>query len=210
MKRKGIPEEIILMIQNMYRSTSYAIGEYGFESHAGVKQGCPLSPLLFAIYISDLDEVLRRNQLGGTVLGRKKFYSLAFADDLAILAGSAAELKDMIKAVHRFAAGRELNINARKSKVMMFSSGARSSGQGVWTVDQLTYEEVSTFRYLGVTLQRNGKYSKHRKENAALVNRRATEVWSLGERLFKTNFLLRMAMFETLVVPIVGIMIFYN
>jgi exonuclease III len=202
MQRKGIPEELITTIRNMYSYTSYAIGEFGFESHTGVKQGCPLSPLLFAIYISELDAVLKRNQLGGVVLGRSKIHSLAFADDLAILARSAAELKDMIKAVHRFAAGRELNINDKKSKIMMFSRGGRKSGQGVWKVDKQTYEEVGTFRYLGVTLQRNGKFNTHRTENAAVVNRRTTEVWSIGERLFKNNFQLRMSMFQSLVLPI--------
>lgn len=202
MERKGIPIEIINVIQQMYSSTAYEVGGQEFNSHMGVKQGCPLSPLLFAIYIADLDTLLQRNQLGGMVIGKKKLYSLAFADDLAILAENASELKDMMKAMHRFAAGRELTINENKSKIMMFRRSGRGSGERTWTVDGRTYEEVSHFRYLGVTLQRSGKYTKHREQTAIQVNKRTTEVWSLGERLFKNNFQIRMQMFQTLVTPI--------
>ena len=81
-----------------------------FTSHRGLKQGCPLSPLLFALYIADLEHVLKRNQLGGVFVGRKKFYNLAFADDLVLLAYTPNELKDMMRALQRFATGKHLVI----------------------------------------------------------------------------------------------------
>jgi hypothetical protein len=39
-------------------------GEW-FETTKGVRQGCPLSPLLFTIYVTDVDEMLRKAQWGG-------------------------------------------------------------------------------------------------------------------------------------------------
>jgi predicted enzyme related to lactoylglutathione lyase len=61
-------------------------GEW-FETTKGVRQGCPLSPLLFTIYVADVDEMLRKAQAGGggVVVGREKVWSLAFADDMVIV-----------------------------------------------------------------------------------------------------------------------------
>ena len=74
MQRMNIPFELITVIQKMYEHTAYSVGGQSFQSHIGVKQGCPLSPLLFALYIADLDKVLERNQLGGIVFGNTKVH----------------------------------------------------------------------------------------------------------------------------------------
>lgn len=202
LRSKGIPDYLVNTIVAMYEQTSYLIEGESFRSHKGLKQGCPLSPLLFAIYIADMDETLRRNQIGGLVVGGKKIYSLAFADDITLLARDAPALKDMIKALHRYEKRKHLEINVAKSKVLVFSKGSRVSGTE-WKVGLTrTYEEVEEFVYLGVTMQRNGNYTRHHNTVTRKANRRATEVWSLAERLFPHAFSVRMQMFRTLVVPI--------
>jgi predicted enzyme related to lactoylglutathione lyase len=55
-----------------------------FEATKGKGQVCPRSPLLFTIYVADIDEMLKKAQAGGSVVGREKVSSLAFAGDLVI------------------------------------------------------------------------------------------------------------------------------
>jgi hypothetical protein len=62
-----------------------------FETTKRVRQGCPLNPLLFKIYVANMDEMLKKSQTGGSVVGREKVWSLALAGDLIIVAKSERE-----------------------------------------------------------------------------------------------------------------------
>ena len=59
----GVPDNILAMVKNLYcdHRCNVLFGEPfpGFDIGAGIVQGCPLSPLLFALVI---DIVLRRIQ----------------------------------------------------------------------------------------------------------------------------------------------------
>lgn len=202
LRTKGIPDYLVNTVEAMYKRTSYIIEGVKFPSHKGLKQGCPLSPLLFAIFIADMDEALRRNQLGGLVIGDKKVYSLAFADDIVLLALDPSAMKDMIKALHLYEKRKRIEINVPKSKILVFNKGSRKS-KVLWKIGERAYEEVEEFPYLGVTFQRNGNFTRHHNAVTRKANRRATEVWSLGERLFPQTFNVRMQMFQTLVKPII-------
>ncbi|XP_033222827.1 uncharacterized protein LOC117176683 [Belonocnema kinseyi] len=57
----------------------------GFLTGRGLRQGCPLNPLLFNILLADLEENLKEKEKGGTVLGNSELFSLAYADDVVPL-----------------------------------------------------------------------------------------------------------------------------
>lgn len=57
-----------------------------FWTAKGLRQGCPLSPMLFNILLADLEEEMRKGGWGGVKLEEGKVYTLAYADDLALLA----------------------------------------------------------------------------------------------------------------------------
>jgi hypothetical protein len=42
-----------------------------------------------------MDEMLKKAQAGGSVVGREKVWSLAFADDLVIVTKNEREVKEM-------------------------------------------------------------------------------------------------------------------
>lgn len=106
-----------------------------------------------------------------------------------------------MRALQRFAARLELTINEEKTKVIVFSRGGRASGLK-WNIGGQTYEEVATFKYLGVTFQRNGTFTKHHTIVTREVNRRIAATWSAGEKLFSNSYRTRIQMLFSLVIPV--------
>jgi len=126
MRKYEINERIIRTIENMYEEPTYRIkigmkGTRKFWTGKGLRQGCPLSPLLFLILIADVEEFMKGRSNGGAQIGKKRIFTLAYADDLAALATEEDELKRMLKSLEKYFRGKEMSLNVEKSKVLVFS-----------------------------------------------------------------------------------------
>uniref|UniRef100_T1JDB4 Reverse transcriptase domain-containing protein n=1 Tax=Strigamia maritima TaxID=126957 RepID=T1JDB4_STRMM len=98
-----------------------------------VRQGCPLSPCLFSIFIEDLEERWERLNIGGTGIRLHKIFCLKFADDIAVIAETREGLQEMINGLERYITQNRLEINTQKSQIMVFRRGGRLSKSECWT-----------------------------------------------------------------------------
>ena len=92
------------MLQNMYAKASSKVVTENSQSHVfrckkGVRQGCNLSPLLFSLFLSDLEHHLTTNNTGNTQLHNIKINLLQFVDDLVLLADSPTGLQHSKSAI---------------------------------------------------------------------------------------------------------------
>ena len=97
----GLSGRMLKILQSMYGKATSRVVANGtmsptFHCSKGVRQGCNLSPLLFSLFISDLESYLTTNNSGSIQLGKKKARLLLFADDLALLADSHTGLQALI------------------------------------------------------------------------------------------------------------------
>jgi hypothetical protein len=92
-----------------------------FPCTIGVKQGCPLSPLLFGLYIDTLE--LRIATLAGDDgpdLTGTAVKLLLYADDLVLMSKSLWGLQKQLDEFNAFCKERDLTVNVKKTKVVVF------------------------------------------------------------------------------------------
>lgn len=95
----------------------------------GMRQGCLLSMLLFTLLVANIEEEMRRwGEVNGK-LGEDRIYTVAYADDIALLVENKKEIKSMIERLEWYLEKKELELNTEKTKIMRFRKGRRGLGK---------------------------------------------------------------------------------
>jgi hypothetical protein len=153
----GISGQILECLRSMYRQDQACLHhpEEGlmpiFLCRIGVKQGCPLSPLMFGLFIDGLEK--RLNALEGDappMLGQLAVRLLLYADDLALMSHTPTGLQKQLDVLQAFCYERQLTVNVKKTKVVVFE--ARKSVCQAFQYEGQTIEQLNSFKYLGVEL----------------------------------------------------------
>ena len=149
-------------IAAMYMNTEYSIKlDKGtldpIKSNLGLKQGCPLSPILFNIYIDDIKNIFDHTCDPIDLQGKQINYFL-YADDLVLLSTSKDGLQNCLDRLQNFSKANNLTINIAKTKSMVFNNTGRLIKQPFY-VDNKKLEQVQTFCYLGFDVKASGVVS---------------------------------------------------
>ena len=208
MKEKGIGGRLINRISEIYKETKSKIRignkEIGkFWTVKGIRQGCPLSPIIFNIGMADLNKELGKIQGAGVMMGKKRICAITYADDVALLATDEEVMKEMMRKIRKYTQKRKLKLSVEKSKIMMFKKAGGREKKRQWKWEEKTVEEVKAYKYLGFVMRRNNGNEEHIKTQIGKARRAMGKVWSLGERIFKNSWEKRIKLFEIMVRSII-------
>ena len=116
-RRAGLPEKLLTYLGEVYTSTSVQVVDALVTPTRGVRQGDPLSPLLFNLVIQEILENSRPD-LSIRLFGEDVPF-LAYADDVFLFAASADDLRLKTDAFAQAAQKAGLRINLEKSFVLV-------------------------------------------------------------------------------------------
>ena len=153
LKEFGFGEAFISWVQLLYAAPRASVctndqrSEY-FPLTRGTRQGCPLSPLLFAISIEPLSIALRTSQLlRGVVREGTEFRVSLYADDLLLyLSDPVSAIPHVLSILHDFGAFSGYKLNNDKSEFYPINDAAKRITQ-----TELPFHiSAIGFKYLGV------------------------------------------------------------
>ncbi|XP_015115564.1 uncharacterized protein LOC107040136 [Diachasma alloeum] len=201
--RVGIRARFYDMIKAIYRVSENEVitgeGITGrFSTVRGVRQGCPLSPILFNLFVDDIDDKWEGKGEGGTVLGGEKVFCLKYADDIVAVADDKAGLQSMLNTAEKYFRSNRLEINVNKTKIMVFNRGGRKKKGEKWEIYGREVEVVSRFKYLGFWFSAKNAYGEHIRKMAGKGVRAVNAAWGVATRAGLRSLKSRLYVLNTL------------
>ncbi|CAF4523073.1 unnamed protein product [Rotaria sp. Silwood2] len=127
--RNGCPSEFIDIIKNEYENSYTALSCADGNSplvyiKRGVKQGDPMSSILFNLVIDELFGIIG-DRFGYELEGVGRVNARAFADDIALISGSEIGMQELLSTTEEFLSARGLELNVDKC----IAIGLRKAGK---------------------------------------------------------------------------------
>ena len=175
------------------------------ETKIGVPQGSILGPLLFIIYMNDLNYSTNKGKI------------ILFADDTTILYSDKNE-KNLAKIINldlnniaNWLKSNKLTINTNKSKLITFTKRRQkdSVDKNIIKIDENLIQNSQTTTFLGIEIQNNFSWENH-------INRVSNKLIHLNFTLKQVKHILPRdalkSIYNTLAIPhlIYGILSWYN
>ena len=190
----GVPPKLVNLIRAYYDSTSARVRVLGEESSpfsltAGVRQGCPLSPVLFNFLIDWVMNQAVDASSGCRLSPNLLITDLDYADDIVVLGETPSSLQTTIDRIAEYAACVNLAINVGKTKLITTYSGPPQ----LLFINGEVIEQVSHFRYLGSDILPNGQAKdeiEHRINQARVAFMQLNRaLWTRSEIGMRTKLL---------------------
>ena len=127
MGRLGLSGSVLQIVSDIYTNSTMSVrtGKETFTQRIpqkrGVKQGCPLSPILFNIVLEGLLKHLSTNKAGYRMAGHT-INSLAYADDVCVVASDKAEMQSLLDQCEEFASWAQFVFNTKKCGSLCLSN----------------------------------------------------------------------------------------
>ena len=156
MQHIGLPTHLCEIVKDLYTDASTTVVSNRAETKAinigaGVKQGDPLSPMLFNIALEYLIRTVKqKHPKSGLNVHDKQLSIMAYADDLALISGDKQEMKAFLDTVSHVGNTTGLQFNAKKCATLSFQGTKCLEAKfQIQNQEMQALKEGESYEYLG-------------------------------------------------------------
>ena len=187
LKRFGLSNKSLSLIASIYDSPTFTIKGLGGvtkgDIHAGIRQGCPLSPYLFIIVLSvifqDMDKDLReQGQPTNTWSEGRPVYDLEYADDTLLISLTTTQMQTFLSALEGQARRYGMALNSTKTELLVDPTLPDSP---LFFADGSRVPTTTHIKYLGSMITWNKPFEaafRHRGGVAEEAYKKLRLVWN--------------------------------
>lgn len=128
LKRFGFNDQVIGCLNSLYCSPTARIKINGSLSNTillerGCRQGCPLSPTLFALFIEPLAQAIREDKdITGVRIGNTQYKICLYADDILMtLSNPKVSLPKLLHLLEKFGSYSGYKLNLHKTQTLTYN-----------------------------------------------------------------------------------------
>ena len=205
LKNRGINGNIFEIIKTIY-SNDMASVKFGtkssppFRTNRGVRQGCVLSPLLFNIFLSDIQSVFDEGGCNPK-MNDVEISCLIWADDILILSETEKGLQDKLNNLASYCKTNKLQVNTDKTKTMIFTKSGRLM-KNQFFFGKTKLENVRKYKYLGFIVTPSGEIKTGLEDLRVRALRAITKIRQSLGAFFQANIWNTLHLYNYMVKPI--------
>jgi exonuclease III len=159
---KGMNKNWIGLLRELYAENMVVLKHRSFQSKAmvqtsGLRQGCPMSAVLFMLYINNLEKRLVEKGIGFKLSyrchGEQQFIipALFYADDIVLISNNRRELQELLNICNEEVTSLGLAFNHDKCAILCFNNSCEErSDIGPHTLQDGILKFRREYKYLGV------------------------------------------------------------
>ena len=203
----GINGQILRCLQAAYTNVTSSIRidnelSNSFEINCGLKQGCPLSPTLFNIYINDLIDDLNQEE-EGISFGDCKVNALLYADDVVLLGGSPDQLQRLLHTLGQWCSDNYMHINPSKTKIMHIRHPKKVLCNKTISCCGRPIDYTDCYKYLGIIFTEHLSWNKAIESTAISASTAASYLIAKARASGGFMYETYTHLYNTLVLPII-------
>lgn len=177
LRQRGVKQELRKAIESLYDNNKCYVRKNNlqtekFRIEEGLRQGGVMSPALFITVMDDVIKAItsrvKKVHIGYNKLKPIGISECAFADDVMICASKEEDLRESLIIWGDELKKRNLKMNISKTKVMVIGQNNRNLNIAV---NNESIEQVDQYKYLGVTIERNGNMEQEINERISSASR---------------------------------------
>ena len=159
----GIKERTFRIIRDMYAKVESRVKSTNtmsdfFEYAVGLRQGEVLLPLLFSLFVEDMELYLQDRATCGLSKEEINIVLLLFADDMVIVGNSPEDLQNSLSLLFQYFSDWGLTVNTQKTKIVVFRKRGQIREGESWTYNNEHMEVVNNFNYLCIVFNDTGTF----------------------------------------------------